>query len=95
MKKALLVIFFLSSFRLYAQTNMYHPFPDSHAVWNVWFNMNCFSSGYANVEYTIQIVGDTVINSQNYHKLNVPYRVDNSIGNCNGGQSIGYKGAIR
>ena len=101
-KILLLVLLFISPLlrrgaggEAFAQTNVYHPFPDSNAHWNIWFNANCFSNGMANEEYSIVISGDTIINSLTYHKLSVPDVVSYSTGTCTGWQTAGYKGAIR
>jgi len=96
MKKfLLLLIFSATSFFSGAQTNVYHPFPDSNATWNIsglvpW---NC----PFNVDYyetlSILISGDTAIGNYNYHKLNTPY-IDRSC--AQGGlHPQGYVGAFR
>lgn len=94
MRKSLLLIFISVSLRLFSQTSVYHPFPDSNAVWNVWFSANCFANGMTNDRYSIIFSGDTVINGYTYHKLSTPYVLSNSWGTCLG-VSAGYKGAIR
>lgn len=95
MKKHLLILTaVLSSTIAHGQTNIYHPFPDSNAVWNFHFQWYCFADGTADEYYSIAILGDTIINSQTYHKLTTPFVQSFSIGTC-GGQSTGYKGAIR
>ena len=71
-----------------AQTNVYHPFPDSNAVWNVYWN--CFGFGEAWLSYTMS--GDTAITNYTYHKITKPPIVH--IGPCNVG-GIAYQGAIR
>jgi hypothetical protein len=85
-------ILFLSSGS--AQTNIYHPFPDSDAVWNVsyltpWacpFNVDLVES------YSYAIDKDTIINNIPYHKIYVPF----VLANCaNGPHGAGYAGCIR
>jgi hypothetical protein len=49
-----------------AQTSLYHPFPDSNAVWG-YSRHN--SSGLANIYKTILTSSDTVINSITYRKV--------------------------
>ena len=67
--KKIVLVMLLASFGLGArgQTNVYHPFPDSNAVWNVQF-----SAGLLCVygeQYSYVIAGDTIIGSFLYHKL--------------------------
>jgi hypothetical protein len=76
---------------------VYHPFPDSGAVWN--FNCSavwgCGPPQYLFLyeNYSIIINGDTTINSQQYHKLNIPFVQSN----CPNGpiRDSGYAGCIR
>ena len=77
-----------------AQTSVYHPFPDSNAVWNFNLQSYCFANGTANEYYSITFSTDTVIGSQTYHKLITPFVKSFSTGIC-GGYPVGYKGAIR
>jgi len=70
MKKFLLLIFFFVSLRLSAQTNVYHPFPDSNAVWRestTWLAAlpNCFVFN----DYQHFILGDTTIGNKQYHRV--------------------------
>ncbi len=70
MKKLIYIFFFLFSFFFllsssFSQTNIYHPFPDSNAVWYV-FSSN--SQGWTNYS-NYSIIGDTVIENKTYHKL--------------------------
>jgi hypothetical protein len=75
-----------------AQTTTYHPFPDSNAIWNIYSLL--YGIGYYEEFYTIMISGDTVINSSNYHKLNIPYiQTSGKSGELK--NSLGYNGAIR
>lgn len=98
MKKLFLVfsVFVIASAakQSHAQTNVYHPFPDSAATWNIHFGWYCFMNGTGDENYSITISGDTLISSQTYHKLTTPYVESFSTGTC-GGISTGYKGAIR
>jgi Secretion system C-terminal sorting domain len=92
-----LLLFFSITLTLFAngQTSVYHPFPDSNAVWNFHFLFYCMGGGGTSDElFSITISGDTVINGQIYHKLTTPFVQSYSTGNC-GGISKGYKGAIR
>lgn len=90
----MLVTVFLTLTVGHGQTNVYHPFPDSNAIWNIHFDVNCFMNGTGNEDYSIIISGDTLINNQTYHKLTTPYVLSYSTGTC-GGITTGYKGAIR
>jgi len=79
-----------------AQTSVYHPFPESNAVWNYHFTVagvNC-QDGYTDKYYSLTISGDTLINSQTYHKLTTPFIQSVATGTCTG-PVIGYQGAIR
>ena len=93
MKKLFFFGVVLAVFSANAQTTVYHPFPDSNAVWNVNFWMGCWG-GVSNDNYSITFSGDTIVGSQSYHKLVTPYVQSNSTGNC-GTVATGYKGAIR
>ncbi|HKR05306.1 MAG TPA: T9SS type A sorting domain-containing protein [Bacteroidia bacterium] len=95
MKKLLLLIATLTTMTAKSQTAVYHPFPDSSAIWNFHYVSYCFPLGTIDNYYSITVSGDTVINSQTYHKLNTPYVQDFSTGTCGGGIPNGYKGAIR
>jgi len=49
-----------------SQTNVYHPFPDSNALWREYsggYQCSCCS------DYQYFITGDTIINSFTYHKI--------------------------
>jgi hypothetical protein len=94
MKNLLLLSLITVTFSIKAQTSVYHPFPDSNAVWNFHFQWYCFANGTADEYYSITFSGDTTISSQTYHKLNTPFVRSFSTGIC-GGSLIGYKGAIR
>jgi len=94
MKKLLLLSVTLLSLFANGQTSVYHPFPDSNAVWNIHFTANCFSNGNGDESYSISISGDTLINSLTYQKLITQFKISFSTGTCFG-PAIGYKGAIR
>lgn len=89
-----------------AQTNVYHPMPDSNAIWSVTYGTGtyvdndgpcCDCSQYQNL-----ITGDTIIGSHTYHKLSktgVEYYYYAASG-CDFGQptysmNIAYSGAYR
>ncbi|HLG35233.1 MAG TPA: T9SS type A sorting domain-containing protein [Bacteroidia bacterium] len=98
MKKVLCFCFFMSSFFVEAQTSVYHPFPDSNAVWN--FNHGqIWGCGpplynYLSEHYSYMINGDTIINSQQYHKLYIPFVQSNCPGMAQT-QDTGYMGCVR
>ncbi|MBK5285115.1 MAG: hypothetical protein JJE25_06900, partial [Bacteroidia bacterium] len=83
--------FFLISISVEAQTSVYHPFPDSNAVWVVGVSCNVFpcSCGFF-TRYTMG--GDTLINGNIYHKI-----IQDGIPICNpcGCFYIGYYQFIR
>jgi hypothetical protein len=66
MKKYLfaVIIRVLTSTSIFAQTNVYHPFPDSNGIWNFHFVTNN-SYGY----YSYGIFGDTIIDLLKYKKV--------------------------
>ncbi len=68
-----------------AQTNIYHPFPDSAAVWNFEAYKWC-GVGFDNWQHNFSITtaGDTTINSISYKKLSVPIEIVISNGQCFG-----------
>ena len=75
-----------------AQTSIYHPMPDSNAVWNIYFDYAfCMTKAF----YSITIAGDTLISGQNYHKLNTPYVKVVTAGCWSMIPTVGYKGAYR
>ena len=94
MKKLLLLIAIISALSTKAQTTVYHPFPDSNAIWNFHLYLYCFSNGTADEYYSITFSGDTLISNQTYHKLSTPFVQSFSTGTC-GEINTGYKGAIR
>jgi hypothetical protein len=76
-----------------SQTNVYHSFPDSAALWNVHFLNFCF--GPTTEEFhSIVISGDTVINTLTYHKLNIP-GMQVLTNSCSIYTTLGYNGAVR
>ncbi len=57
-----------------AQTNVYHPFPDSGAVWMMQFTQWCelapsFPYPHFNYDYQYSLNGDTIINGTKYTKV--------------------------
>lgn len=83
MKKFLLLIVTLFTLTANSQTSVYHPFPDSNAVWNIDSYQNCgLGFDYWQHLYSIIISGDTTISNVIYHKLEVPIEVIISNGMC-------------
>ncbi len=67
MKRSLLFLLVLWQINIaIAQTNVYHPFPSTSAIWNVSYQDYWF---YDCREYSYSITGDTIINSITYHKI--------------------------
>ncbi len=87
-------IILFGTFYSISQTSIYHPFPDSDAVWNFHYHAYCFYNGDGDDNYSIVMTGDTLINGENYHQLKTPFIESYSTGNC-GYNQIGYRGAIR
>lgn len=100
MKKFLLLIFIFISFTSRSQTSIYHPFPDSNAVWNfqafaALLPCTPFGGGSIEHRYSYTIDGDTSINSMMYHKLITPYVHTHTDSFCLPFKFPGYKGAFR
>jgi hypothetical protein len=93
MKKLFLFIATIASLNAKSQTSVYHPFPDSSAIWNFECGLFCFM-GSTVENYSIVISGDTTINSVTYHKLTTPYIQAVMLGTCTANYA-GYKGAFR
>ncbi len=72
MKKSLTVLLLFVSGWCVGQTNVYHPFPDSNAVWNVYTGQSCgWVFDMFEVKYSYVLTEDTVINDTVYHKLDI------------------------
>ena len=71
MKKLMLAILIFTALSVKSQTNIYHPFPDSAAFWNIQYHW-MFDAISHTEDYSIVLSGDTLINSTTYHKLKVP-----------------------
>jgi hypothetical protein len=96
MKKFLLLIATLITLSAKSQTSVYHPFPDSSAVWNFHTTLAmCTLGGGVESYYSITISGDTLINSQVYHKLFTPFVQSIVTGTCSPYVFSGYDGAVR
>ncbi len=98
MKQLLSFLFFLFPLLLFAQTNVYHPFPDSNAVWNEQYDYYDFYPAPICIDnYSIIISGDTMINGRLYHKLVTPFVQHQYIPPHLVGPQVltGYQGALR
>ncbi len=97
MKKLLFFVFiFYVSFSK-AQTNVYHPFPDSNAVWNETYGYLDQSDPYLNWIYNPHIyfiAGDTIISNKHYQRVLSSGYENHVMGNCCYYYSK-YVGAIR
>jgi hypothetical protein len=52
------------------QTSVYHPFPDSDAVWRIdWGVSWCFDNSWPQAKYRYMMNGDTIVNGFTYHKI--------------------------
>jgi hypothetical protein len=93
MKKYLFIfIFAIFSTKTMAQTNIYHPFPDSNAVWGI--RAFCMDAGLCGDLTYIKYYygGDTLINGSNY-KIILQQGLMMTSGNCCGvptGAGAGY-----
>lgn len=95
MKNLILLIFTLATLASKAQTSVYHAFPESGAIWNFEMNVSCPPIFSYSENYSITTTGDTLINSQTYHKLSIPAVVKSHDTTICGGIVPGYKGAFR
>jgi len=99
MKNIFLLFIGLAFFTLknQAQTNIYHPFPTSNAVWSVYY------SGYQSpwcYDRQYFIAGDTIVNTMTYHQVKYFgwHGSSNGIGECdfwNYDETQIYLGAFR
>ena len=80
MRKLLLVILLFYANSGKSQTWIYHPMPDSNAVWNFEATVPCPQIVNLIQNFSITISGDTTINSITYHKLFTPYVMESYIG---------------
>lgn len=87
---SLFVAMLMACLVAYGQTDIYHPFPDSNAVWvgHYWPGLVFCTERFA---YTI--AGDTVIGNVPYHALSIP--AVNSSGECTVHHTAGYSGCYR
>ena len=70
MRGFLFTIIFLSILNAKAQTSVYHPFPDSNAVWRVdWGAAYCALYNYPQAKYQYEVQGDTLLGTNVYHKI--------------------------
>src|SRR2546423_12671923 len=76
-----------------AQTNVYHPFPDSNAIWNEGSVSNAGCGPFTPLLewYSYLLTGDTLIKGVQYHKLMTPFIASN----CASNMPTGYRGGIR
>jgi hypothetical protein len=72
MKKIIHLVVLLGFYSGYGQTNVYHPFPDSNAVWRMYASYGCPANyvpqAVQNYQYTMG--GDTTIGQHIYKKIN-------------------------
>ncbi len=101
MYKLTFLLIFGIQFQLIGQTSVYHPFPDSNAIWNVYAHsydpgppFPCDEVG----QYSYYMNGDTLINALVYHRIFVPF-IDTTLAqpfSCFGQYpNTGYIGSIR
>lgn len=95
MRSILFFFFSIIALEGYGQSSIYHPFPDSNAVWNWHFN-NYYCTPWSPIdeEYSYSIDGDTIIGSVQYHKILTPFVQINNTG-CGTFNNVGYVGSIR
>jgi hypothetical protein len=95
MKKKLMIVFMLlTTVFAKAQTSVYHPFPESNAIWNIdCIAWPCYNSNSPHEYFSYTILGDTVINTITYHKWYIPFVV--YADNCDSINVAGYVGAFR
>lgn len=95
MKKILLLVLMLWMFSAKAQTSVYHPFPDSNAVWNISFQPGPCAGPWYEEDYSYIFSGDTLIHgTTTYHKIYRPFVFQTNYA-CPPFNYAGYKGCIR
>lgn len=77
----------------FTQTTIYHPLPESDAVWNLNFYNYCLAN-VTNENYSLSFSGDTLINGQIYQKM-ICSQIQVISSFCGLTTTSGYKGAIR
>jgi hypothetical protein len=87
------IVLLLSYSGIKSQTSVYHPFPETNAVWNTNYYFYCFGWGFEDDYYSYTIGNDTIIASTTYHTFNVPLWFNSGVSHCTG--QAGYKGAFR
>lgn len=98
MKHLLTCLLLTLSLGLKAQTSVYHPFPQVNSYWNMYQSFYCWTGfpGPVGQSYSIFVSNDTLIGSQTYHKLFIPYLRSDSTGCTSASVTQGiYKGCIR
>ena len=65
---AVVASFFFAS-QLKAQTTIYHPFPESNAMWNVLYEYYDEGEPLIRHRYSYFMNGDSVIAGTTYHKI--------------------------
>lgn len=93
MKKIFIILFFLIGQKfLFAQTSIYHPFPDSNAVWGVGSScIDVLCGDGADTRY--YYIGDTIIGSYLYKKL-FGFVVSSTNNSCCTPSSLIYSGLV-
>ena len=62
MKQTLIILLTLLILQVNAQTSVYHPFPDSNAIWNCSYLIDCLQGcNYEYGNFSLIIDGDTLI----------------------------------
>lgn len=98
MKHLLISILFVISLGTKAQTYIYHPFPQVNSYWDFSQSFYCWTGipGYVTQSYSIFVSNDTLIGTETYHKLFIPYLKSDSSGCSSASVTQGiYKGCIR
>lgn len=98
MKHLLVSILLIVSIGTKAQTWVYHPFPQVNSNWNLSQSFYCWTGipGPVAQSYSIFVSNDTVIGTETYHKLFIPYLKSDSTGCTSASVTQGiYKGCIR
>ena len=96
MKKLLLLLTVTLTLTMaHGQANVYHPFPDSNAIWRGSYDFTGCTPFY-HESYSYVINGDTIIGSHTYHKLYIPFvqKTGDTI-HCSSMHTSGYQGCIR
>lgn len=98
MKTYVTCILLFISLSIKAQTWVYHPFPQTNSYWDLSQSYYCWTGVPTQIGqyYSIFVSNDTLIGTETYHKLFIPYLKSDSTGCSSASVTQGiYRGCIR